>query len=95
MVCTVHTTYCFTCRLRATTWERLQLVRRGILAQVLQTILNNDPISPVLDKSHYVSVDRRLENVVKIVETCSKLHGKDYVFVKDTRSWQPLNSRHL
>ena len=58
---------CF--RLRRKTWERLQLLKNGVLSEVLRDILAGDPINPVLHEPHYAAMDRRLAKHLKLYKT--------------------------
>ena len=60
------------CRIRRSTWDRLLLLQDGVLSEVLRQLLKQDPIHPVLDEIHYPGLDRRLSQVIRVVENCMK-----------------------
>ncbi|XP_033114493.1 glycosaminoglycan xylosylkinase-like [Anneissia japonica] len=60
------------CRLRQSTWDRLQELKDGELSQVMEAVLSHDPISPVLTDLHLQAMDRRLQSILETVENCFK-----------------------
>ncbi|ELU15405.1 hypothetical protein CAPTEDRAFT_19398 [Capitella teleta] len=74
------------CRIRRSTWERLQLLQEGILSDVLKSIMKQDPLSPLLTEAHFKAMDRRLIDILNIIDKCILNHGEDYVIVKDRYS---------
>ena len=70
-------------RIRNSTYERLKLLRGGVLSAVLRHILSRDPIAPVLWEKYYDALDRRLEQILQQVEACLSKHEPHYVLVPD------------
>ena len=70
-------------RIRDSTYERLKLLKGGVLSSVLRHILSRDPTAPVLWEPHYTALDRRLERVLHVIEGCISKHGRAYVLVPD------------
>ncbi|GFO00662.1 glycosaminoglycan xylosylkinase [Plakobranchus ocellatus] len=58
------------CLIRASLWQRLLALQDGVLSRVLASVLEQDPIAPVLTQSHLEALDRRLEKVLHQVEEC-------------------------
>lgn len=72
--------------MRYQTWKRLNELTHGVLTTVLDTILNNEPIAPVVAQPHLVAMDRRLLFIINMVKSCIKEKGSGYVLVKDKGS---------
>ena len=79
--CVLKLPYLF--RIRRTTYERLKLLRGGVLSSVLRHILSRDPIAPILIEQHFPALDRRLEDVIKTIENCIARFGDLYVLQSD------------
>ena len=74
------------CRIRHSTWERLQQLQEGVLTEVLRTILAKDPLAPLLAEPHYEAMDRRLIDVLRTVDHCVEDKGSIHTFVYDKYS---------
>ena len=72
-------------RLRQTTWERLQVLKDGVLTQVLRKIVSIDPISPLLTDAHYEAMERRLLDIYDLIDECILKHGIKEVLMEDRR----------
>lgn len=70
-------------RLRYRTWERLLVLQDGVLSSVLKSVLDQDPISPVLTGPHYSAMTRRVEHILTHVHNCIAKHGLEHVLVND------------
>ncbi|GFR94699.1 glycosaminoglycan xylosylkinase [Elysia marginata] len=57
-------------RIRASLWQRLLALQEGVLSHVLASILDQDPVAPVLTQPHLTALDRRLGKVLDQVGTC-------------------------
>lgn len=69
-------------RIRWATFERLRLLRNGVLSKVLESILSFDPISPVLTTLHLRALDRRVNQVMLALTNCIKHNGQNKVFME-------------
>ena len=67
------------CSVRNTTYERLQLLRKGVLSRVMKAVLSADPLRPVLTDRHLMALDRRLEHVLYEIHKCVGILGADRV----------------
>ena len=63
------------CSIRNTTYQRLQLLGKGVLSRVMKAVLSADPLSPVLTDRHLLALDRRLEHVLYEIHKCVRIHG--------------------
>ena len=72
---------CF--RLRASTWRSLRAVRGGVLGRVLEAVLLDDPIAPVLTAGHLQAVSRRADTALRAVDKCIQDRGLQAVIVQD------------
>lgn len=70
------------CLLRWATFERLRLLRNGVMGRVLESILSFDPISPVLTTLHLRALDRRVAQIMLVVMQCIKQKGESKVFME-------------
>ena len=84
-------TYSYFYRIRHSTYERLKLLKEGVLSSVLRHILSRDPTAPVLWDPYYTALDRRLERVLHVIEGCISKHGRAHVLVPDELTY--INSR--
>ena len=73
----------FSYRIRESTWYRLLVVQDGILGEVLKSVLDQDPISPVLTDLHIQAIDRRLKYVLEVVQDCIQKLGTERVLLCD------------
>ena len=73
-----HFTHC--CSVRHTTYQRLQLLQKGVLSRVMKAVLSADPLRPVLTDKHLNALDRRLQHVIYEIHKCVKTHGSKNVF---------------
>ncbi|KAG2461943.1 glycosaminoglycan xylosylkinase [Polypterus senegalus] len=71
------------CMVRVSTWNRLNLLRGGVLSSALRTATAHDPVYPTLAEAHLAALDRRLEGVLTIVRQCVETLGADSVLVED------------
>jgi len=46
-------------RLRNSTWIKIQQLQGGVLTQLLEAAMENDPIAPILHPSHLNAMDAR------------------------------------
>ncbi|XP_013381488.1 glycosaminoglycan xylosylkinase-like [Lingula anatina] len=69
------------CLLRRTTWDRLQLLKDGVLSNVLKGILEADPLAPILIEPHLKALDRRLEHLLQELHSCVEQKSEQKVFV--------------
>ena len=67
--------YARCCSVRNTTYQRLQLLAKGVLSRVMKAVLSADPLSPVLTDRHLIALDRRLEHVLYEIYKCVRIHG--------------------
>ena len=79
-------------RIRDSTYERLKLLRGGVLSEVLRHILPRDPLAPVLWEQYYTALNRRLELILQTIDKCIIAHGASHVLVKD--DLQSIHSQH-
>lgn len=63
------------CRLRQTTYERLVLLSGGGLSQAMQELMSQDPLTPILTKSHLLALDRRVIHILAALSMCREQHG--------------------
>ena len=76
--------FCIFYRIRDSTYERLKLLSSGVLGTTLSQILSRDPIAPVLWDPFYDALDKRLEKVLHVIDTCLQKHGASHVLVPDS-----------
>ncbi|XP_077987000.1 glycosaminoglycan xylosylkinase-like [Glandiceps talaboti] len=69
------------CKIRSSTWQKLQTLKSGTLSSLLRQALSHDPVSPVLSELHYESLDRRLRAILTEVDKCFKSKGHNQVLV--------------
>lgn len=65
----------FFCRIRKTTWERLQIFSGGALTETLQALSEIDLLHPLLTKDHYDAIERRLLLIYTTVEMCREKYN--------------------
>jgi hypothetical protein len=63
-------------------------LKSGALSRILQQILAQDPIAPVLSELHYTAIDRRLLYILQTIKSCVKKRGAAKVLVDDSYSSQ-------
>ncbi|KAL8574021.1 hypothetical protein ACOMHN_065996 [Nucella lapillus] len=68
-------------RVRQLTWQRLRLLRGGILSGVLREVLREEPLHPVLTDQHLQALDRRLNKILTEIQSCLQRFGEDHVLV--------------
>ena len=83
----------FSYRIRWATFERLRLLRNGVLSKVLESILSFDPISPVLTTIHLRALDRRVAQVMLTLTHCIKQNGENKVFMEVDE--QVVGKKHI
>ena len=71
------------CIVRRSMYNRLMDLRGEVLGQVLFNVLQTEPLHPILTPQNYIAVDRRLEMVIKTIDTCIKNHGTNSVLQDD------------
>lgn len=71
------------CRVRVSTWNRLNLLKGGTLSSAVRQSLAFDPIHPVLAESHLAALDRRLSGVIATVKQCIESQGSDNTLIED------------
>ena len=69
-------------RIRLSTYTRFKQLSDGVLSEVLRQILSRDPIAPVLWDPHFKALDRRLMDILDVINKCIETHGNDYVMIK-------------
>lgn len=72
------------CIIRQRMYDRLWQLRNGVLGQVLYNILREESLAPILSRSNYKAVDRRLHIVLNIVDECISKHGRQEVLLDDS-----------
>ena len=73
------TRYPHCCSVRKKTYQRLQLLSKGVLSRVMKAVLSADPLSPVLTDRHLNALDRRVEHVLYEIKKCIIEHDSDSV----------------
>ena len=63
---------------------RLLILQDGILSEVLKSILDQDPISPVLTDLHLEALDRRLKYVIDVIKGCIERMGSQNVLFENS-----------
>lgn len=76
------------CLLRQSTFDRLVFLRNGLLTKLLTEAMKNDPIAPVLHKSHIEAINRRMPIIFQHIQTCVNKFGKESVI---TEVWKGLD----
>jgi len=71
------------CRLRSETWQRLQLLTKGVLSQVLAELLSHDPIQTIIHPSYYTAIERRLQHVIVTIHKCAGQQDVNQILVGD------------
>ncbi|XP_032815055.1 glycosaminoglycan xylosylkinase isoform X1 [Petromyzon marinus] len=71
------------CIVRLSTWNRLNLLRKGLLGTLMAKVLAEDPIAPVLHEAHLHAMDRRLLLVLETVQQCMDSGNSDAVLLED------------
>ena len=85
-------------RLKKETYERFQQLTRkeSLLSDVFRQSLSFDLLSPLLTEDHIMSMDRRLNTVIRTVDKCIEDHGVENVLVDsipmETETWNSRNS---
>lgn len=64
------------CRLRASTWERLQVFSGGVLTELIDRLSKSDALYPLITDKHKRGVERRLLIVYAVVEYCMDREGE-------------------
>ena len=90
-LCWISTRYAHCCSVRKKTYQRLQLLAKGVLSRVMKAVLSADPLSPVLTDRHLNALDRRVEHVLYEIEKCIIEHDSGSVL----SVWIDLNSQWL
>ncbi|XP_029635706.1 glycosaminoglycan xylosylkinase-like [Octopus sinensis] len=73
------------CKIRQSTYDQLKMLKNGILSKVLEAVLLFDPISPILNKFHLRSIDRRLHQLLTTIDNCVKEQGMPNVIISDEK----------
>ena len=63
---------------------RLLILQDGILSVVLKSVLDQDPISPVLTDLHLEALDRRLKYVIDVIKDCVERMGSHNVLFENS-----------
>ncbi|CAD5116676.1 DgyrCDS5542 [Dimorphilus gyrociliatus] len=71
------------CLLRRSTYERLQMLTDGVLSEVLKTVMELEPLAPVLTQPHLLALDRRLKVVMDKAHWCMKQYGEMNILVDE------------
>uniref|UniRef100_A0A3B4B486 FAM20 C-terminal domain-containing protein n=1 Tax=Periophthalmus magnuspinnatus TaxID=409849 RepID=A0A3B4B486_9GOBI len=71
------------CMVRVSTWNRLNLLRNGVLSSAMRQALAFDPIHPVLAETHLAALDRRLSGIIATVKQCMEASGPDNTLIED------------
>jgi hypothetical protein len=76
------------CRVRESTWERVQELLNAELnlSRQLDLSLRRDPVYPILSSPHLDAIDRRLTIIDKAIRKCIRTHGRDTVIITN---WPP------
>ncbi|XP_076812288.1 glycosaminoglycan xylosylkinase-like [Clavelina lepadiformis] len=70
------------CILRNSTCVRMKQLQNGVLTLLLEEVMSNDPIAPILHPSHLNAIDIRLTILLETVEKCIKEHSKEKVLLE-------------
>lgn len=68
---------------RVSTWNRLNLLKGGVLSSAMQQATAHDPTFPVLAGPHLAALDRRLNGVLATVRQCMETQGADNTLIED------------
>uniref|UniRef100_A0A8C2FD21 FAM20 C-terminal domain-containing protein n=1 Tax=Cyprinus carpio TaxID=7962 RepID=A0A8C2FD21_CYPCA len=71
------------CMVRVSTWNRLNLLKGGVLSSVMRQATAHDPAFPVLTGPHLTALDRRLNGVLATVRQCMETQGADNTLIED------------
>ncbi|KAL3870931.1 hypothetical protein ACJMK2_038959 [Sinanodonta woodiana] len=74
------------CSIRRKTWLRLLVLQDGILSEVLEVTLTQDPlnnIDPILTTLHLQALDRRLKIILDHVQQCFHKYGPNKVLIQN------------
>lgn len=71
------------CMVRVSTWNRLNLLKGGVLSSAMQQATAHDPTFPVLAGPHLAALDRRLNGVLATVRQCIETQGADNTLIED------------
>uniref|UniRef100_A0A673MPT6 Glycosaminoglycan xylosylkinase n=1 Tax=Sinocyclocheilus rhinocerous TaxID=307959 RepID=A0A673MPT6_9TELE len=71
------------CMVRVSTWNRLNLLKGGVLSSAMRQAAGHDPAFPVLTGSHFAALDRRLNGVLATVRQCMETQGADNTLIED------------
>ncbi|KAB7500823.1 Glycosaminoglycan xylosylkinase [Armadillidium nasatum] len=68
------------CRIRQRTYDRLFLLKGGVLSRALDELLSTDPLYPILSVLHSMALDRRVTLILAAIEACrqSELTFKNF-----------------
>lgn len=64
------------CRLRASSWERLQVFSGGVLTELIDRLTKADALYPLITDKHKRGVERRLLVIYAVVEYCMDREGE-------------------
>lgn len=81
----------WSCRLRWSTWKRLQELSNGVLSAAMERLMKDDPLNPVLTKLHLTAMDRRLRFVLSSVHRCIERNGHSNVLIGDKPPWRSIS----
>lgn len=70
------------CLIRQSTFDRLVFLQNGLLTKLLQNAMKNEPISPVLDQSHFLAIERRMPIILQTIQNCVDKLGKENVIME-------------
>jgi len=70
------------CLIRQSTFDRLGFLRNGLLTKLLENAMKNEPISPVLHKSHFLAIERRMPIILQTIQNCVDKLGKENVIME-------------
>lgn len=72
-------------RIKRSTLVRLQLLARPEyrLSDVMRESLEGDPLRPILTEPHLLALDRRLQKVLGVVQSCVRRLGEAEVITRD------------
>ncbi|KAF7657506.1 hypothetical protein LDENG_00026220 [Lucifuga dentata] len=73
------------CMIKSSTLLRLKLLAQPKfrLSEVMRESLRGDSLRPVLTKPHLLALDRRLQKILQVVQTCIRRLSKAKVVTKD------------
>lgn len=63
-------------RLRASTWDRLQVFSGGVLTEMIDRLSKHDQLYPLITEKHREAIERRLLVVYAVVEYCLDHEGE-------------------